>query len=209
MSAVRAVVFDYGGVLTTPIGESIRAWLAAEEIEPTGFTATLKAWLSRNAPDGTPIHRLERGELTVAAFDRLLAAELRTRAGDPVRHRDLLERLFAEVRPDPAMWALLADLRARGIRLALLSNSWGDTYPRERLAQAFDVTVISGDVGLRKPEPAIYELVLDRLGVPAASAVFVDDAEPNVAGAVRGGMAGLLHRDAASTRVALTDLLPG
>ncbi|MBB4984716.1 MULTISPECIES: HAD family hydrolase [Streptomyces] len=206
---VEAVVFDYGGVLTLPVKESIAAWIEADGIEPHSFSRTLKAWMSRSAPDGTPIHRLETGELAVEEFDALLAAELTTTDGRPVDPVGVLSRLFAAMRPDPAMFGLVEELRELGIRVALLSNSWGNTYPRERIDALLDPVVISGEVGLRKPRAPIYELTLARLGVPAGSALFLDDAEPNVLGARAVGMRAHLHVDAPSTRAALAALVPG
>ena len=208
--AIEAVVFDFGGVLTTPVRDSIAAWLEADGIRPESFSATLKEWLGRNAAAGSPVHRLETGELSIPEFDALLAARLTTYAGTPVDPTGVLRRLFAGMGADEEMYALLADLRAAGIRTALLSNSWGNTYPRERLAELMDAMVISGEVGLRKPDPAIYRLALERLGIaePAAAA-FVDDASPNVEGAAALGMHAVLHRDAASTRAALAALIPG
>ncbi|MFI8510100.1 HAD family hydrolase [Streptomyces sp. NPDC085460] len=206
---VDAVVFDYGGVLTNPVRDSIAAWIEADGIDPDSFSRTLKAWLSRRAQDGTPIHRLETGELTVEDFDTLIAAELETvdgRAVDPV---GLLARLFAGLRPDQAMFELAGELRGLGIRVALLSNSWGDIYPRELIDPVCDPVVISGEVGLRKPLAPIYRLTLDRLGMPAHQALFVDDAEPNVLGARAVGMQALLHTDAETTRATLAGLIPG
>ena len=205
---VDAVVFDYGGVLTNRVRDSIAAWLEADGIEPASFSRTLKAWLSREAAEGTPIHRLETGELTVEEFDVLLAAALTTVDGGPVHPVGVLARLFAGMRPDPEMFALAEDLRDLGVRVALLSNSWGNTYPRERIDALFDPVVISGEVGLRKPLAPIYELTLERLGLQAERVVFVDDAEPNVLGARAVGMRALLHADAAATRAALADLVP-
>ncbi|MFF9850708.1 HAD family hydrolase [Streptomyces litmocidini] len=206
---VEAVVLDYGGVLTGPVKESIAAWIEADGIDPASFSRTLKAWMSRGAPAGTPVHRLETGELTVAEFDALLAARLTTVDGRPVDPVGVLSRLFAGMRPDPAMFALVEELRALGVRVALLSNSWGNTYPRERLDALLDPVVVSGEVGLRKPAAPIYELTLARLGVAAGNAVFVDDAEPNVLGARAVGMRAHLHVDAPSTRAALAALVPG
>jgi epoxide hydrolase-like predicted phosphatase len=205
---VDAVVLDYGGVLTGPVAVSIAAWLDRDGIDPASFSRTLKAWLSRDAADGTPIHRLETGELTVDEFDSLLAAELVRYDVAPVDPVGVLARLFADLRPDPTMFALVEELRALGIRVALLSNSWGNTYPRERIDALLDPVVISGEVGLRKPLAPIYELTLDRLGLPADRAVFVDDAEPNVLGARAVGMRALLHTDADATRAALAELIP-
>jgi putative hydrolase of the HAD superfamily len=207
--AIRAVVFDYGGVLTTPIGDSIAAWLEADGIRPDSFSSALKEWLGRNAEDGTPIHRLETGELSAQEFDALLAARLTTFDGTPVDPTGVLRRLFAAMGPDEQMYELIADLHAVGVTTALLSNSWGNTYPRERLTALMDVMVISGEVGLRKPAPPIYRLVLERLGISdAATVLFIDDAAPNIAGAEAVGMRGLLHTDAATTRTALADLIP-
>ncbi|MEV6329332.1 HAD family phosphatase [Streptomyces sp. NPDC051909] len=206
---VEAVVFDYGGVLTLPVKQSIAAWLAADGIEPDSFSRTLRAWMSRDAPTGTPVHRLETGELTVEEFDALLAAELTTTDGHPVDPVGVLSRLFAGMRPDPEMFTLVEELRGLGIRVGLLSNSWGDTYPRERIDALLDPVVISGEVGLRKPDAPIYELTLARLGVAADRALFLDDAEPNVLGARAVGMRAHLHVDAPSTRAALAALVPG
>jgi epoxide hydrolase-like predicted phosphatase len=205
---VDAVVFDFGGVLTNPVRDSIAAWLEADGIEPASFSRTLKAWLSREAAEGTPIHRLETGELTVEEFDILLAAELTTMDGGPVRPVGVLARLFAGMRPDPEMFALAEDLRDVGVRVALLSNSWGNTYPRERIDALFDPVVISGEVGLRKPLAPIYQLALERLDLPAGRVLFVDDAEPNVLGARTVGMQALLHADAGATRAAVGELVP-
>ncbi|MFF9217007.1 HAD family hydrolase [Streptomyces viridosporus] len=203
---VAAVVFDYGGVLTTPVRQSIAAWLEHDGIEPASFSRTLKAWLGRRAPEGTPIHLLETGELPVAEFERLFAAELVRLNGTPVDPVGVLDRFFAGLRPEPRMYALAEELRACGVRVALLSNSWGNDYPRERLESLFDPVVISGEVGLRKPLPTIFELTLDRLGLAAAQVVFVDDAEPNVVGARAVGMRAVLHTDPAATRAALAQL---
>ena len=206
---VDAVLFDYGGVLTGPVKDSIAAWLTADGIEPASFSTTLKAWLSRKAVEGTPIHRLETGELSIPEFESLFAAELRTVDGTPIDPVGILGRLFAGMRSDPAMFALAEELRSHGVRVGLLSNSWGNTYPRHQLDALFDPVVISGEVGLRKPHHAIYELALDRLGLPAERVLFLDDAEPNVLGARHVGLQALHHVDAASTRAALSLLVPG
>lgn len=200
---VRAVVFDYGGVLTTPVRDSIAAWLAADGIRPPAFSATLKAWLSRAAPLGTPIHRLETGEITGAAFERLLAAELTTHDGSPVAAEGMLSRLFGDLHLDEAMIELVRDLRAGGLRTVLLSNSWGNTYPMELIDELFDAAVISSEVGLRKPDPRIYHLALEKVGLAPAEAVFVDDAMPNVEGAKAVGMHAIHHTDPITTRACL------
>lgn len=208
-SRLAAVLFDYGGVLTTPVRDSIDAWVAADAIVPDSFSRTLKAWLGRDAEAGTPIHRLETGELADAEFETLLAAELTTHDGGPVVAEGMLGRLFAGLRADEAMFGLAADLKAAGLKLGLVSNSWGDNYPHERLTSLFDTIVISAEVGLRKPDPAIFRKALDPLGVAPQEAALVDDAAPNIEGAEALGLVGVLHVDAASTRARLAELVPG
>ena len=207
--SIDAVLFDYGGVLTLPVRDSIAAWQHADGIDPRSFSRTLKSWLSRDASDGTPIHRLETGELSPHEFDALLAAELTTVDGRGLVADGLLQRIFAGMRVDEEMFALVDDLRSAGIRVGLLSNSWGNSYPRERLDALLDPVVISGEVGLRKPHAAIYELAVERLGIAPSRVVFVDDAEPNILGAHAAGLQGLLHTDATTTRAALEALVPG
>ena len=204
---IDAVVFDYGGVLTTPLRVSTPQWLAADGITPDSFADTMRDWLGRDAAPGSPVHRLETGELSGPEFERLFAARLVTEDGTPVVASGLLRRLFAGMAVDEAMMALVRDLRAAGLLVGLLSNSWANTYPDELLA-LFDAVVISGEVGLRKPDPVIYRLVLDKLSVPPARSVFVDDAPVNVAAAIELGMHGIRHTDADTTRAALTDLIP-
>ncbi|QUH00579.1 HAD family phosphatase [Saccharopolyspora erythraea] len=205
---IRAVIFDYGGVLTTSGRAAIAAWTRAERIRPETYSAALKEWLSRSAPPGTPIHRLETGEIDAEEFNRILAARLRTEDDLPVSPDGLLGRLFGHMSHDDAMLGLVRELRDSGVRTALLSNSWGNNYPWELLDELFEVSVISGQTGMRKPQPEIYRLTLDRLGLSPATAVFVDDGRPNVDAAAELGMHTVLHVDAERTRGELTELLP-
>lgn len=201
------MVFDYGGVLTTPVHESITAWLKRDGIDPTSFSRTLKAWLSRSAPEGTPIHRLETGELSMAEFDALLGAELVGITGQRLPPMDLLKGMFADMRPDPVMFDLVGDLKDGGVRVALLSNSWGNTYPREQIDALFDPVVVSGEVGMRKPNSEIFTHALDLLDMPPNRVVFVDDAEPNIEGASRLRIHTILHTDPETTRKELARLM--
>ncbi|RKT82115.1 putative hydrolase of the HAD superfamily [Saccharopolyspora antimicrobica] len=205
----RAVIFDYGGVLTTSGRAALHGWIEQEGIRPETFSAAIKEWLSRDAPHGTPIHRLETGELGAEDFNRTLAQRLRSVDGSPVAPEGLLQRMFARMRSEPAMLDLVRDLRAGGVRTALLSNSWGNDYPWDLLDGLFDVAVISAEVRLRKPDPRIYRMALDQLELSAEQVVFVDDGAPNVDAARRLGMRTVLHTDPAETRAqvsALTDV---
>ncbi|MFF4764056.1 HAD family hydrolase [Streptomyces sp. NPDC001292] len=204
---VEAVAFDYGGVLTTPVADSFERWRTGLGIEPQSFTDCLRAWLGREAEEDSPIHRLETGRLGAAGFEKELATRLRRTDGSHPEPAGLLTGMFAGLRPDHAMWDLTDELRARGIRLAIVSNSWANTYPDRLRDGRFEPVLISGALGLRKPDPAIYQLLCARLDLPAERVAFVDDALPNVEGARRAGLHGIHHRDAYTTRDALLSVL--
>jgi putative hydrolase of the HAD superfamily len=163
----------------------------------------MKDWLGTlygEAALGNPVHALERGELTIEEFERELARRLRSVDGSAVEAAGMLTRMFAGFEaPQPLMLAALRRARSAGLRTALLSNSWGLDYPREGWDELFDTVVISGEVGMRKPEPEIYRLAATRLGVGPDECVFVDDLAPNIRGAVAVGMVGIHHSDAEQT----------
>ncbi|MCP2167575.1 putative hydrolase of the HAD superfamily [Goodfellowiella coeruleoviolacea] len=202
------MVFDFGGVLTTTVTEFIAHWIHTDDIDHDHYRTVMRSWLGRDAAEGNPLHQLEIGALPVAEFERALAARLRTRDGRPVPAAGLVSRMFAAAVPDPAMIDLVDAVRAAGLHVGLLSNSWGESYPEDLLARLCDTVVISGRVGLRKPDPRIYHHLLDRLGLPAQRCVFVDDAPPNVAAAHAVGMHAIHHTSAATTRAALAQFVP-
>jgi epoxide hydrolase-like predicted phosphatase len=225
VTELSAVIIDWGGVLTQPIGDTVRDWIAADQIDWDAYMAVIGPWLSdaydtAAAPDGTslparpaagalinPVHALERGECTVAEFERLLAARLVRTDGKPVPADGLLSRMLSASEPVPAMYQLIRDLRARGVRTALLSNSWGaGGYPREDFPDLFDAVVISGEVGMRKPEPRIFRHAAQLLDCAPAQCVFVDDLEANVRAAAGCGMTGVHHTRPAYTQQRLTEL---
>lgn len=199
------LLLDYGGVLTPPVGQVFAVFEAEHDIPP-GRTFALLVEASRDETGGL-IGAIERGELTVDDFDGHLRRLLHQAGHDRVAEA-VVSRMFAGLEPDGPLWGVARRARAAGVRVGLLSNSWGtEMYPRELLAEHFDVQVISGEVGLRKPEPAIYELALERLGVPAAAVAFVDDLGGNLAPAQRLGMRAVLHTDHETTIDALEDHL--
>jgi len=208
---LRGVITDWGGVLTEPLADAIRKWLALERIDVPTYQRTMRAWFANAYSGGSTaenlIHRLEDGSLEPAEFERLLAAELRLVDGGPVSPDGLLDRMFAEFAPVDSMYDTIHACRTHGFRTGLLSNSWGNTYPRERWTGLFDAIVISGEVRMRKPSPEIFHHALDVLGLEASQCVFIDDIEANIEAAERLGMVGLHHTDPEKTRVALTDLL--
>jgi epoxide hydrolase-like predicted phosphatase len=211
---IRGAIFDWGGVITTPIVDTVFTWLAAERIDKDSYTAAMRPWVhSAYGPDQSesPIHALERGEVSDEEFERILAAELVDLDGDAVPAEGLLKRMFGASVIQAEMLDLVRELRGRGLRTALLSNSWGgkdDGYPRDVLDELFDVAVISGQVGMRKPEERIFRLAADQLGLAPAECVFVDDVEGNIIAARALGFAVVHHQDPVSTRAQLTELLP-
>jgi len=213
---MRALITDWGGVLTQPIGDTVRDWIVADQIDWDSYSAVVGPWL-RDAYDPdqaspsdwtvNPVHALERGECTVADFESLLAPRLVTTTGGSVQPAGLLTRMLSASRPVPAMYQLVRDLRAAGVRTALLSNSWGDGgYPREDFPGLFDAVVISAEVGMRKPEPRIFLHTAGLLGIDPAGCVFIDDLDRNVAAAVGCGMTGVQHTDPVETVTRLTQL---
>jgi len=203
---LRCLIVDYGGVLTNPVQEVFSAWADADGLERAEIKAVLGEMLGDGGADG-PLHGLERGEVSVAEFERQLAAGLRRSDGGSVVAAGLLSRAFAKMRVAPGMVTVVRRAKEQGIRTALLSNSWGLDYDRSGWGDLFDALVISGEVGLRKPEPAIYRLAAERLGAQPQECVFVDDLAANIRGAAAVGMVGLHHTSLESTIGELETLL--
>lgn len=200
MTELRALVVDFGGVMTDSLEVAMGSWLTAEGIDPDSYRAAMHHFLGPDADvEDNPVHALEKGELAVPHFEERMAPFLRTPDGGPVEATDLLSRMFHAFGRAEGMHDVVRRVRSAGARTALLSNSWGLDYPREEWPQLYDVTVISGEVGLRKPDPEIYHLTAQRLGVEPSACVMVDDLAPNVRGAVAVGMVGVLHRSVAET----------
>jgi putative hydrolase of the HAD superfamily len=197
--------------MTTPIRETVQAWLDLEGIDRDTYAAVMRPWVVAAydpAEDGNPIHALERGEMTSGEFERLLASMLVRRDGEQVLADGLLARMFAASRPCEPMYTAVMSLRAAGLRTCLLSNSWGsDGYPREVFVDMYHEVVISEEVGMRKPEERIFRHAADLLGLAPGECVFVDDIEANVRAAEAIGMCGVLHTEPEATVRQLEDLL--
>ncbi len=199
MAGRTGLIVDYGGVLTTDIFASFRRFCEAEGLEPE----TVRDRFLNDPEARRLLEELETGRLREAEFEPAFAAVLE------VESEKLIDRLFGGMEPDQAMIDGVLAARAAGVRTAMLSNSWGDErYDREQLAELFDAWVISGEVGLRKPDPAIYELAAERLGLPPDACVFVDDLPGNLKPARALGMATVLHRgDPQATLAEIAGLL--
>jgi len=196
---VKGLLVDYGGVLTTNVFDSFRAFCTAEGLEPDAVRR-----LFREDPEAMRLVRgLETGTVSEAAFGERFGALLQI--GD---HDGLVNRMFAGVSPDEEMLAALRAARAGGVRTGLISNSMGDTaYDRSAFGELFDGVVISGEVGLHKPQPEIFRLGCERAGLEPPDCVFVDDLRENCEGAEAIGMTAVLHRGADTTVPALERFL--
>lgn len=196
MSELRALIVDFGGVLTSSLSGSMGSWAEAESIDTGELRAVMSDWLGTSYGDDAavnPIHALERGEIEVPDFERELATRLRTLDGHPVEAEGLLVRMFAGFELQSPVSDAVKRVKRAGFATALLSNSWGNDYPRDGWDEMFDAVVISGEVGMRKPDHEIFRLTARKLDVAPEQCVFVDDLMPNVAASVEVGMVGVHH----------------
>lgn len=208
---IRGLLVDYGGVLTTPVAESMTHWAGQDGVDPEILRSVLAQWFGSSygttsqagGETANPVHELERGEITVAEFERELAARLSAAGGKPVAPDGLVARMFAGFALEPAMHDVVGRARAAGLRTCLLSNSWGDSYSRKGWDDMFDAVVISGEVGMRKPEERIYRYALDAVGLPPHECVFVDDIRANIRAARELGMLAVHHTSPDTTAAEL------
>jgi len=194
------LLLDWGGVMTTNLFASFGAFCEAEGLEPTVLA---RAFREDEAARAALID-LECGRIEIDVFEPRLATAL----GDGVVAEGLVGRLFAGVGPEPAMFDAVRALRAAGVRTGLVSNSWGGaSYDRSVFPELFDIQVISGEEGIRKPSTRIYEIGLERLGLPAEQVVFVDDLTQNLKTPREMGIHTIHHTDPAATIAELQALL--
>ncbi len=206
---MQGLIVDWGGVLTMPIHMAIGSWIKATGVDLDHYGAVLGRWVEPLPGEMSPVHQLERGEIALEDFEHLLSSAL-AREGSAVEAQGLVTTMFADLAIyEDSMTSLVTRAHAAGVRTALLSNSWGLDYDRSDWVDMFDVVVISGEVGMRKPERQIFDLTLDRIRLPAAECVFIDDMAHNVAAAGEAGLAGILHRSFDQTASELEALFPG
>ncbi|HET9608264.1 MAG TPA: HAD-IA family hydrolase [Acidimicrobiales bacterium] len=186
--SIRAVLFDFGGVILTSPFEAFARYEGDNGL-PAGFLRRLNA----TNPDANAWARLERNEVDLAGFAELFEAEARA-AGHAVDGRAVLALLGGELRP--AMVEALRRCHDK-LKTALITNNFVPTAPEQGGTRAgpmaevfghFDVIVESSRVGVRKPDPAIYRLACDELGVEPDEAVFLDDLGINLKPARAMGM---------------------
>jgi putative hydrolase of the HAD superfamily len=193
---IEAVISDFGGVLTSPLRGSFEAFQDSSGVSLEALGLAMAAVAQRTGVN--PLFELETGRLTEAEFLRALGAELSVRLGRAVPMEDFGERYFAHLSPNEAMIDYMRELRGRGYRMAICTNNVREWDSRWRamlpVDDIFDIVVDSAFVGTRKPESRIYELTLERLGVSAGAALFIDDIEANCQAARELGMAAVWFR---------------
>jgi epoxide hydrolase-like predicted phosphatase len=194
-----ALIIDFGGVLTTSVWDSFASFC-----RDAGLAEDTVKRLFRTDPDAlADLRELEMGRIEENEFERRFAKRLGLADGS-----DLIDSMFRGMRPEERMVEAVRAARAGGVQTGLLSNSWSTGhYDRDLLAELFDAVVISAEVGLHKPQPEIFRLAADRLGVEPERCVFVDDLRENIEGAEAVGMTGILHRDPEATVARLEELL--
>jgi epoxide hydrolase-like predicted phosphatase len=196
-----ALLIDWGGVLTSDLFGSFRAFCSAEGLEAD----VVRDAFRRDEAARDLLIAFEEGRVEEDVFSAGLARALGLA---PERAEGMVDRLFAGSSLEQAMVDAVRAARGAGVRTGLVSNSWGVArYPRDLLEELFDGVVLSGEEGIRKPAPRMYELGAQRAGAEPAACVYVDDLEFNLAPAQELGMAVVHHREAAETIVRLEELL--
>ncbi|MHB8656670.1 MAG: HAD family hydrolase [Solirubrobacteraceae bacterium] len=197
MTRLKAVLSDFGGVLTSPLIDSFLAFQEQSGISPQEFAGAFGAIIERT--HANPLFELETGRLSETAFLQELAAELTTQLGREVELHGFGERYFAGLHPNHRLIDYMRDLHDRGYSMAICTNNVREWEPLWRaklpVDEIFDVIVDSAFVGMRKPDPEIYEITLERLGVAPAAALLVDDVEVNCEAARRLGMQAVWFRE--------------
>jgi putative hydrolase of the HAD superfamily len=202
---IEAVISDFGGVLTSPLLDSFAAFQDSSGISLGHLGLAMAAIWQRDGVN--PLFELETGRITEAQFLGTMGSELSRQLGRSIELHGFGERYFEHLHPNERMIEYVRELRRRGYKLAICTNNvreweglWRAKLPVDEL---FEVVVDSAFVGTRKPERRIYEVTLERLGVPAGAALFIDDVELNCQVARELGMEAIWFR---STEEAIAEI---
>ncbi len=216
MAKITTVISDFGGVLTTPL---VQSFAAVQDDTGIPFEELGHAMARINEEEGKhPLYELEKGRISEPDFLDKLCDALEPALGHrPEMHR-FREVYFDALHPNEPMIELMREAKAAGFRMAMLTNNVKEWEPLWRsmlpVDEIFELVVDSAFVEMRKPEPEIYELILERLGgTPATECLFVDDADVNCEAASALGLTAVhyRHNDQAipEIRAALGDGLSG
>ncbi|GGN91384.1 phosphoglycolate phosphatase [Streptomyces albiflavescens] len=201
MTHRTGLILDFGGVLTTPLLPAVLAFEKREGL-PEGACITA---LYLDEAGARRTYDLERGVITQEEWNIAAARSL------GLDSDNLMGRIFADLRPQTTMIKAAAAARQAGVKVGILTNSVGldpwNLYDGYDLDQLYDAVVISEQHRMRKPEPAIFQLMLEMLAMSAEACVFVDDTEKYLAPAADLGLASVHAKDPIETIAQLEALL--
>ncbi|MDQ5894525.1 MAG: family phosphatase [Actinomycetota bacterium] len=209
MSRIEMVISDFGGVLTTPLVEAFASVQDRVGIPPKTFGEAMRSVAESGGKN--PLFELECGRITEAEFQVELADALEPLLG----HRPVIEEfghlLFEALDPNVGMLDLIREVRRDGIRAALLTNNVKEWEPKWRsmlpVDELFETVIDSAFVGCRKPDPRIYQLTLERVGLEPDQCIFIDDMQINIDAANELGLHGVHFRETAQARAEVHALL--
>ena len=197
--AIRCVICDFGGVLTTPLVGSFMAFQDQTGIPMEALGSAMARIYERDGAH--PLYELEKGHLTEHEFLQGLRVELAVELGHEPELHDFKEIYFQALNPNEEMIAEMRAAREAGFRMALLTNNVREWEPLWRsmlpVDEIFELVVDSAFVGMRKPEPEIYQLTLERIrahdvgelgDLEFSECLFIDDFDVNCAAARELGM---------------------
>ena len=194
---IKAVISDFGGVLTTPLTGSFQGIADKSGVTLAALGQALAALQARSGAH--PLHELECGRMTEPVFVAALRGALSEQLGREIELDGFADTLWEGLFANEPMIAFMASLRAEGMRMALLTNNVREWELRWRalapIDEIFELVIDSAFVGVRKPDPEIYELALAGLRVRAQECLFIDDIEVNCAAAAAAGMTAVVFRD--------------
>jgi putative hydrolase of the HAD superfamily len=196
-NGLRAVVSDFGGVLTTPLLAAFAAFQDDSGISPENLGLAMREGLAEG--EELPLFKLERGEISEDEFIERLEDGLETILGHRPHLQHFRHKFFGALDPNEEMIELMRELKASGLKMAMLTNNVREWEPLWRsmlpVDEIFEEIVDSAFVGCRKPEGRIYELTLERVGIPAEACLFVDDLQVNCEAAEKAGMKAVHFRE--------------
>ncbi len=199
------MISDFGGVLTSPLLDSFTHFQDSSGIPLEALGKAMAAVAAREGAN--PLFELETGRMTEASFLHALSVELTSALGREIELNGFGEQYFESLQPNGPLIEYMRELRERGYKLAICTNNvrewdqlWRAKLPVEDI---FDLVVDSAFVGTRKPEPRIYEITLQRLGVAPPAALLVDDVEVNCTAARELGIPAIWFR---STEQAIEEI---
>jgi len=205
----QMLISDFGGVLTSPLIESFAAVQDGAGIPPDSLGSALAALTESEGRN--PLFELECGRIPESDFMASMSRQLSEDLGREIEFHDLGERFFEALHPNEGMIDLVREVRRNGLRTALLTNNVREWEPQWRsmlpVDELFETVVDSAFVGCRKPEPGIYELTLERVGLPPEACLFVDDMEINCQAAEDLGIRSVHFRETAQARAEIHGLL--